>query len=131
MKKVKLIRVYTGGGYEYYDYDEDTISRLIPESEMLEITDEEYTLLTDYRVRNKIMQDRYGQYYDKLILIEDQTKKIPELIKSAKEVLDKIKEKEEADKKKAAAAAAARKAKIDKAKIEKARKLLKEAGELK
>lgn len=128
MKKVRLIRVYTDG---YIDYSEKEITHLLPESEVLEVTNEEYNLLTDWRVRDKIMEDRYGYYHDKLILVEDQTNKLPEMIKSAKEILDKVKEKEETQKKKAAAAAAAKKAKTDKTKIEKARKLLKEAGELK
>lgn len=128
MKKVKLIRVYGSG---YYEYSDEELNRLIPESEILEVTDEEYNLLIDYRVRNQIMTDRYGNYTDRLILVEDQNHKLPELIKSAKEILGKIKEKEEVAKKKAAEAAAAKKVKAEKLKIEKARKILKEAGELK
>lgn len=128
MKKIRLIRVYTD---RYSDYSEKEISYLLPESEALEVTDEEYNLLTDWRVRNKIMEDRYGEYHDRLIMVEDQSSRLPEMIKSAKEILGKVKEKEAAAKKKAAEAAAAKKAKADKLKIEKARKLLKEAGELK
>lgn len=128
MKKIRLVRIYTD---RYNNYNEEEISRLLPESEVLEVTDEEYSLLTDWRVRNKIMEDRYGQYHDILIMVEDQSNRLPEMIKSAKEILGKIKEKEAAAKKKAAEAAAAKKAKADKLKIEKARKLLKEAGELK
>lgn len=131
MKKIKLVRVYTGNGYAYYEYNDTEIARLIPESEALEVTDEEYDLLTDYRIRDKIMRDRYGNYADKLILIEDKTQELPALIKSASDVLGEIKKKEKADKEKAAKAAEAKKKKTEEGRIKRAKELLRKAGELK
>ena len=127
MKKVKLVRVH-----QEYDYgDSETIASLTAESEWLEVTDEEYNLLTDYRIRNKILASRYGSYSDRLILLEEKTQELPALIKSASDILGKILEKEKADKEKAAKAAKIKREKAEATKIAKAKELLRKAGELK
>ena len=128
MKKVKLIRVYDNG---YGDYNSEDLCRLVPESDLLEVTDEEYELLTDYRVRDKIQQRKSYSYYDRLIMIEDKTELIPDLIKSASEILSEIKKKEKADKERAAKAAETKKKKAEATRIQKAKELLRKAGELK
>lgn len=128
MKKVILVRLHDSDSSTSGNYD--ITSRLLPESELMEVSDEEYDMLCDHRVRSKIMSERYGHYYDRLILIESKTQEIPELIKSASEVLEKIK-KAEANKKIKEAAEQAKKKKTLAAKqIEKAKKILKDAGEL-
>lgn len=97
-KKIKLIRVYCN---DYHNY-ENNIDRFFPESEYIEVSDEEYELLRDYRVREKILKNRHGvnQFSDKLIMVEDMTKEIPKLITSAAEILGDIKKKEKIEKEK-------------------------------
>ncbi len=131
MKKVKLIRVHIEESYSYSEAVDQEIITLVPESEVLEVTDEEYDLLTDYRVRNKIKADRGYNYYDKLILLEDKTSEIPTLITSAKEILEKIKKTEAAEKKKREEAVRKARETAAARKIAKAKQILKEAGELK
>ena len=128
MKKVKLIRVHTDDGYTY---DDSSVTALTAESEMMEVTDEEYNLLIDYRVRNQILASRSYHFYDKLILLEDKTQELPALIKSASDVLDEIKKKEKAEKERAAKAAETKKKKAEATRIQKAKELLRKVGELK
>lgn len=131
MKKVKLIRVYTDYDYNHNFEEEEEIKKFIAESDTLEVTDEEYELLTNSTVRNQILKEinRDG-YRNKLILVEDKTKEIPNLITSAKEILEKVKATEAAEKKKRDALARKAREAAQAKKIEQAKKILKEAGEL-
>ena len=138
MKKVKLIKIHSEDNYGYLDsFSDHIISSLIPESEYMEVSDEEYEMLCDYRVRSQILNVRNKNSYDRLILLEDRTSDVTDLIESAKDILAKVKKQEEENKKRAAAEKAKKDklakekaAKKEAKKIEEAEKILRAAGKL-
>lgn len=138
--KCKLIRVHHD-----YNYDDDFYRATIADdSNWLELSNEQITLLEDRRVRAKIME-RNNNYYDHLVFIRDRTSELKNVLENdLEEIKAQIKEENELkEKKEKARLARLEKAKKEKAQkdkekaekarlkeIEQAKKLLKEIGEL-
>lgn len=132
MKKVKILKVYSDG-YSYDDYN-NLINNLdlVGKSEWTEVTDEEYKILTNPACL------KYGNY----IVIEEQTKE--DTLLSVKKIAEELYKKElnaraqqaahdrqrKIAEEKRKAAIAARKEAAAAKKIEKARIILQQAGEL-
>jgi hypothetical protein len=135
MKKIKLVTVYTE--YSYDRYGDEELNKIINDSsDWFEVSDEDYKLLCHPEVRRKLM-NQTSVSSDYLVLIEDKTRSLNDIIKDLKPTLEKInqeaKERERKNKlaaEKRKATLEKRKAEAEKKKIEKARKLLEEAGEL-
>lgn len=131
MKKVKILKVYSS---QYYDDYNNLIDRpeLAGESEWTEVTDEEYKILTNPACL------KHGNY----IVIEEQTKE--DTLLSVKKIAEELYKKElnaraqqaahdrqrKIAEEKRKAAIAARKEAAAAKKIEKARIILQQAGEL-
>lgn len=129
MKKVKILKIHTEYTYGSYDYNE-TIERheLKDSSGWEEVTDEEYKVLTN----PSYLRFNDGNTY---IVIEQQNKE--EVLLKAKEVAAGLLKKEKEHKQKIANEERKRKLILEKRKadkeakkLEKARKILADAGEL-
>ena len=130
MPKIKIVKVWSS----YCDNcDYNHIARE-PLSDWLEISQEELDQLSDYRVRDKILRSinsGYSQYSERIVVYEELSKEESVIkIESVKKMLDKINREEEAALKKRQLAAK-KKAETQKERaLQKARKVLEEAGEL-
>jgi len=87
MKKIRLFLAYIDydGDYHYYSsYSNDTvINALTPISDWIEVTDEEYNFLYNYR---KELGKKYNAIF---MLVEDTSDKIPEYINDIKGFIKK------------------------------------------
>lgn len=120
MPKIKLFR--------NYDYIDGDCSNTLKEYSVgwQEVTDEELKLLTSIDGR-KFLNQNYSSYYT-IVIFEDNTDEIPELIKDIKKYIADYKTKEEKRKLDLLKKKEETKAKREKKEIEKAKKLLKEKG---
>ena len=129
MKKIKILRIYTCNSYDKYDYDNlIEYHELKDASAWEEVTDEEYKILTN---PTYLQFNNDGRY----IVIEQQNKE--SILLKAKEVAAELARKEREYKKSIADVErkrkeliAKRKADKEAKKLEKARKILADAGEL-
>ena len=133
MKKIKILKIYSDGSYGYDDYNNLINSYEVKcESDWTEVTDEEYKILTNPACL------RHGKY----VVLEEQTKE--DTLLNVKKVAEELYKKElnaraqqaaydrqrKIAEEKRKAAIAARKEAAAAKKIEKARIILQQAGEL-
>lgn len=129
MKRIKILRIHTSNDYDRYDYDNIIEHHELKDvSAWEDVTDEEYKILTTPAYL-KFNDD--GRY----IVIEQQNKE--SVLLKAKEIAAELTRKEREYKKSIADAerkrkelVAKRKADKEAKKLEKARKILADAGEL-
>lgn len=121
MPKVKL--------FKCYDYNEYSISISDELSEgWQEITEEELKYLNSYECRQMISKEYKEAYTYKVLVIEDVTERIPNVIKDIKSFIKKNKDLAAERKEKLEREKANKKRKAEEAKIKRAKKLLEDKG---
>lgn len=128
MPKIKLVQVHTGVAYDSYGDEIDSYISLEPLSDWTEVTDSEYNMLTSYDFLNKLKTK--NSYYKVVLLREVEPTEIQGFIKDVKSFIKDSKKKQELEESKRKEYDLKRKAALEAKKIEKAKALLKKAGEL-